>query len=289
MTSTTTRSGFSAEHIPVRRLTAADRARCSTLAVSRDWGTEDAKWELLFELGEVYGIEDPGGELIATSVLTRYGADLAAVSMVLVAKSHERRGFGTRVVRHALEQADGSCVTLHATQPGRPLYEKLGFRPFGTVEAHLGVFDATGASAGRSEPAAATDYAEIARLDRDAYGADRAALMARLPQLAQRIRVLRAEDGKLAGYGATWRNGETTVVGPVVAPDVAAARDLVTDLAVGVEGPVRMDIDHEGDDLSAWACGHGLHPTYSCTHMAHGRQVPMDQSRLHAPLMCALG
>lgn len=279
----------SATDLPVRRLTAADRARCSALAVSRDWGTEERKWELLFELGEVYGVEEPAGDLIATSVLTRYGADLAAVSMVLVAKSHERRGFGTRMVRHALEQADGSCVTLHATQPGRPLYDKLGFKSFATVEAHLGTFDPTGANVGSSDEATAADYAEIARLDRDAYGADRAALMARLPQLAERIRVLRGGDGKLTGYGATWRNGATTVVGPVVAPDVAGARDLVTDLAVGVEGPVRMDIDHEGDDLSAWACGHGLQPTYSCTHMAHGKQAPMDQSRLHAPLMCALG
>ncbi len=273
----------------MRRLTAADRARCSALAVSHDWGTEEKKWELLFELGEVYGVEEPGGELIATSVLTRYGAELAAVSMVLVAKSHERRGFGTRMVRHALEQADGSCVTLHAVLPGRPLYEKLGFRPFTTVEAHLGTFDPTGANVGRTEEAGAADYAEIARLDRDAYGADRSALMARLPHVAERIRVLRGAGGGLTGYGATWRNGETTVVGPVVAPDVAAARDLVTDLAIDVEGPVRMDIDHEGDDLSAWACGHGLQPTYACTHMAHGRKIPIDQSRLHAPLMCALG
>lgn len=277
------------DDLGVRRLTAADRSRCSALAVSREWGAEEKKWELLFELGEVYGVEEPDGDLIATSVLTRYGADLAAVSMVLVAKDYERRGFGTKMVRHALEQADGSCVTLHAVQPGRPLYEKLGFKRFGVMEAHLGTFDPTGARVGQTDEASPADYAEIARLDRDAYGADRSALMARLPHLAERIRVLRGEDGKLTGYGATWRNGETTVIGPVVAPDVAAARDLVTDLAVGVEGPVRMDINHECDDLSAWACGHGLQPTYSCTHMAHGPKMPIDQSRLHAPLMCALG
>jgi GNAT superfamily N-acetyltransferase len=274
----------------VRRLTDADLHRCGELGVSRDWGAEQRKWGLLFEVGEVYGIEDEAGRLIATAVLTRYGQQFGSISMVLVAQSHERRGLGTRIVRHVLDQASSSTLVLHATPEGRSLYERLGFKPFGSVEAHVGVFDPTGARAGRTQPASAADLLQLARLDREVYGVHRTALLKRLPNFAERVRVLRSEEGLITGYGALWRSEDLAAIGPVLAPDVAGARDLITDLAEGVEDRLRLDVDAEGDDLSAWACGHGLKPAYTCTHMVLGDgPVPMDQLRLHAPMMCALG
>ena len=279
----------SAVDATVLRLTEADLQRCGALGVSRDWGAEERKWGLLFDLGEVYGIEDENGELIATSVLTRYGARFATVSMVLVAASHERRGYGTRIMRHILEQASAATVVVHATPEGRPLYERLGFQPFGVVEAHIGEFDPTGVQTGRTQPAAPEDLLQLARLDHEVYGVHRTALIKRLPDFAERVRVLKNEEGLITGYGALWRSEDKAVVGPILAPDVAGARDLITDLADGIEGPMRLDLDHEGDDLSAWACGHGLKLDYTCTHMVLGGPAPMDQDRLHSPLMCALG
>lgn len=274
---------------PVLRLAAADRQRCSDLAVSRDWGAEEHKWDLLFEVGEVYGIEDAEGRLTATAVLTRYGTQLASVSMVLVAEDRERQGYGTAVMRHVMEQATGATLVLHATQTGRPLYESLGFAAFGTVETHVGQWDPTGTSTGLTQPASPEDLLQLARLDHEVYGVHRTAVVKRLPRFAEQVRVLRNEEGLLVGYGARWRNGETTMVGPVLAPDFAGARDLIADLMDGVEGEVRVDVDAEADDLSAWVCGHGLKTGYACTHMALGGTPPMDAARLHAPLMCALG
>ena len=279
----------SATETAVRRLAEADLPRCSELGVSRDWGAEERKWGLLFELGEVYGIEDADGRLIATSVLTRYGAQFATVSMVLVAEDHQRQGYGKRIMQHVIEQASSSTLVLHATSEGRPLYEKLGFQAFGAIEAHVGEFDATGTKTGCSHPAAPEDLLQLARLDREVYGVHRTALLKRLPRFAERIRVLRNEEGLITGYGAIWRGEERMNLGPVLAPDFAGARDLIADLVDGIEGPLRLDVDAEGDDLSAWACGHGLEPVYTCTHMVLGGPAPMDQARLHAPLMCALG
>jgi GNAT superfamily N-acetyltransferase len=270
-------------------LTEADLPRCGALGISRDWGSERRKWGMLFEVGEVYGIEDADGRLIATTVLTRYGAQFATISMVLVAPRHERRGLGKLIMRHVIDQAAGATLVLHATSEGRPLYEKLGFRPFGAIEAHVGRFDPTGTKPGRTRPATPDDLLQLARLDREVYGVHRTAVVKRLPRFAERIRVLRDADGLIVGYGAAWRSEKRLNLGPVLAPDFAGARDLVTDLADGVEGDVRLDIDAEGDDLSAWACGHGLKPVYTCTHMVLGGPVPMDQARLHAPLACSLG
>lgn len=274
---------------PVVRLAAADRSRCVELALSRAWGAEERVWDLLFEVGEVYGIEDRDGRLLATAVLSRYGTRLATVSLVLVAESHEHRGYGTAIMRHVLERTGGATVVLHSTQAGRPLYESLGFRTFGGAEAHVGRFDATGTRQGRSHEASAADLAGIARLDEEVFGARRTAVIERLPRFADRVRVLRDEDGAVTGYGATWRDCGTTMIGPVLARDFAGARDLITDLAVGVEGTLRLDVDAEADDLSTWVSGHGLKTASSCRHMALGGVPPMDVHRLHAPLMCALG
>jgi GNAT superfamily N-acetyltransferase len=185
----------------VRQLTEADLPRCSELGVSRGWGAEERKWGLLFELGGIYGIEDPDGRLVATTVLTHYGAQFASVSMVLVAETHERQGFGTRIMRHVIDQASGATLVLHATPGGRPLYEKLGFRAFGAVEAHVGAFDATGTTPGRSHQATPEDLLQLARLDREVYGVHRTALIKRLPRFAERIRVLRDAEGLIVGYG----------------------------------------------------------------------------------------
>ena len=61
-------------------------------------------------------------------MLTRYGSDLAAIGMMLVADRHGRKGLGGRLLRHALAQAGDAVVYLTATAYGRPLYERLGFR-----------------------------------------------------------------------------------------------------------------------------------------------------------------
>ncbi len=101
--------------------------------------------------------------------------------------------------------------------------------------------------------------------------------------------MLQDAQGAITGYGASWRDGGTTMIGPVLAPDFVGARNLITDLADGVAGPLRLDVDAEADDLSTWVCGHGLKVVSGCTHMALGGVAPMDVTRLHAPLMCALG
>lgn len=274
---------------PVFQLSADDRRRCSDLAVSRGWGAEERKWDLLFEVGEVYGIEDAEHRLLATAVLARYGTQLATVSMVLVAEDRERQGYGTAVMRHVMERNGGATLMLHATPTGRPLYESLGFTAFGTVETHVGTWDPTGVATGRTGEATPEDLLQLARLDHEVYGVHRTAVVKRLPRFAEHIRVLRNEEGLLTGYGASWRNGETTVIGPVLAPDFAGARDLIADLVDGVEGELRVDVDAEADDLSTWVCGHGLKPDCICTQMSLGGTPPMDATRLHAPLMCALG
>lgn len=116
--------------LPVRQLSVGDLSACLDLAADRNWTREERKWRLLFEVSEIYGLDDPaGGGLAGAVVLTRYGPDLAAIGMMLVAARYGRRGLGSRLMTHALEQAAGAVVYLTATEFGRPLYQSWASGP----------------------------------------------------------------------------------------------------------------------------------------------------------------
>lgn len=299
---------------PVRRLRPDDLRHCVRLSVDRGWLPEKAKWSLLLEVSEVFGVDalDSGdggdGALAGAVVLTRYGADLASVGMMLVAARYGRRGLGRALMEHLLAEAGDATVTLFATDLGKPLYDKLGFRTIRRSAAFTGPFRAepggpaepgepaepAGAAAAadnskmRTRPATTADMASIIDVDKAAFGADRSRLLRRLPAFAGQLLVLETERG-VAGFAAAWPNHTSTVIGPVVAPDGAAARRLISDLAAGVRGQVRLDLDPDRPELPAWAVRHGLRPAGLNAVMAYGdRPPPGDPARLFTPISIAL-
>jgi GNAT superfamily N-acetyltransferase len=274
--------------LPITRLAAPDLDDCLELAADRGWQPERRKWALMFELGEVYGIRDPAGGLAGSVTLTRYGRELAVVGMMLVAARHERRGLGGRLMARVLAEAGDATVFLYATSFGRPLYERLGFRAIGELTTALGRF--TGAPAGGSRPAEARDGGAIAALDTAAVGADRARLVTAYLQLADQVRVVE-RDGAVCGYAALAPGGGgSMVVGPVIAPDLDAARTLIADLASGIDAPVRLDIEHRHDGLREWARERGVKPHDDAVLMVHGaRELPGARRRLVLPMTLALG
>ena len=61
--------------------------------------------------------------------------------------------------------------------------------------------------------------------------------------------MLETEQG-ISGYAAAWRNlPSSAIIGPVVAPDVEAAKRLVADLAAKVSGTIRLDLDPDRSEL----------------------------------------
>ena len=277
---------------PIRRLAPEDHKHCVALSVDRGWSPEEAKWSLLLEETEAFGVDAPDGGLAGAVVLARYQPDLASVGMMLVAGRYGRRGLGRALMMHLLTEAGNATVTLFATDAGKPLYTKLGFRGVRRSAAFTGGFrQVAGPAAGAREttrPATDADMAAILDVDKAAFGADRGYLVRRLPAFAERMRVVEDEQG-ITGYAAAWRNGPVAVIGPVVAANGAGARRLITDLAAEVPGPVRLDLDPDRPELPEWALHHGLEPVSRTVVMAHGDWQPRgDPGRLFTPISVAL-
>jgi GNAT superfamily N-acetyltransferase len=280
--------------LPIRRLTLHDLSACADLSENRGWEREEHKWGFLLTAGKGYGIDDPGGGLVAACVVTEYGLygrpDLGAVGMVLVAERHARQGVGRRLMRHVLSLMGTTPLTLHATPYGRPLYEELGFKVTGRAEMVLGHFTPGGPrSPVATRAATAEDLAAILRLDEEVFGTDRTPVVTRLPAFADHVHV--AEDsGRVIGYAAAWPNMDTHVVGPLIARDTDTAKALIASLAARTGRPLRTDIDVRHEELLVWVKEHGLESVGFNAVMTYGiAELPGDWTRRFAPLTVAAG
>ncbi|TGB11789.1 GNAT family N-acetyltransferase [Streptomyces sp. MZ04] len=281
--------------LPIRRLTLRDVTACADLSQDRGWPREDHKWGLLLSAGTGHGIDDPDGDgLIAACVVTEYGPQespgLGAIGMVLVAERHARKGIGRRLMRHVIEEAGTTPLTLHATPNGRPLYEQLGFKTTGRAEMVRGRFTADGPLPDvATRPATAEDLPAILRLDHEVFGLDRTHMITRLPAFVDQLRVAEA-DGEITGYAGAWPNMETHVIGPLIARDTDTAKALIGSLAAGSDRPLRTDIDVRHEELLAWVKERGLEPIAFNAVMTSGiPELPGDWSRRFAPLTVAAG
>jgi GNAT superfamily N-acetyltransferase len=271
---------------PIRRLDETDVAACVALAAEYGWAQEPGKWALLMRVGEVYGIGDD--ELVGVVALARYGDGLAVISMMIVSRKHTRRGHGRRLMAHVLRAGRRSTLALYATAAGRPLYLDLGFRTIGYSSSYLGTFDQ---GSDGSRVAVATDLAAIAAADRSAYGGDRLPLLRRWTGDGRWLRVVE-RAGRIVGHAGAWRSTEDlTLIGPVVADDLAAATTLITDLAADAAGPVRLDVDRSIPGLEAWAIEQGMTaPGVAFPLMTlDGEALPGARERVFAPVGSALG
>jgi GNAT superfamily N-acetyltransferase len=279
---------------PIRRLTLRDLTACADLSEDRGWPREEHKWGFLLTAGKGYGIDDPGGGLVAACIVTEYGPQerpaLAAIGMVLVAERHARQGVGRRLMRHVVSALGTVPLTLHATPYGRPLYEELGFKVTGGAEMVRGRFVPGGPEPkGVTRAATAEDLTAILRLDEDVFGTDRTHIVTRLPAFADQLRVAE-EDGRIIGYAAAWPNMDTHVVGPLIARDTDTAKALIGSLAARTDRPLRTDIDVRHEELLAWVKERGLSRVAPNAVMTYGiTELPGDWSRRFAPLTVAAG
>ncbi|MGK3205389.1 GNAT family N-acetyltransferase [Amycolatopsis sp. MEPSY49] len=258
----------------IRTLDVADLPACSDLAESRSWPREPPKWRLLHEVGQLFGVDAPGGGLAACAAVVSFGT-VASISMVLVAPRFERRGLGRAITAQTLAAAGEAVVWLHASTLGRPLYESMGFVLDGGCQGHVGRFVDDGGPG-----AALGSVADVIALDRAAQGVDRRPLL-------ERLGTPYVTDG---GFAFGVDIGHVTVIGPVVAESEEAAKAVVRGVARSVSGEVRVDPDYRFPSFTTWLRERGLVPGPPAPRLVlDGRPLPGDASLRFAPFTRALG
>ncbi|MER9138194.1 GNAT family N-acetyltransferase [Mesorhizobium sp. M0047] len=219
------------------------------LSRQENWPHRAQDWQMALQLSNGAVALDHQGRVTGTILVTPYGTDCAMINMVIVDRNVRGKGVGRRLMEQAFALAEDRPLRLVATADGMPLYEKLGFVPSGTIRQHQGSVARLGAPDG-VEAAGIADLPEIKALDRDAYGADREALIDALAERGQ-FAVIR-RDGAIEAYAAIRPFGRGEVIGPVIAGSAEAAKDLIGFFATSRLGAfLRVDTG-SGTGIAGW-------------------------------------
>lgn len=231
------------------------------LSQSEGWPHRVEDWALNLTVSQgVAAVAE--GRVLGTALCALHGA-VATLNMIIVDPALRGRGIGLRLMTSIIELAGAREMRLVATEEGKPLYRKLGFVDAGQIIQLQGLaapvapeqpVEAYPAASGPAEP----DL--LARMDREASGMDRAALLARI---AAQGTTLRTEGG----FALLRAFGRGHVLGPVVARDPGAARALMAAGAGRMAGEfLRMDLP-EAHGLVPFAESLGLRATGGGTAM----------------------
>ncbi|MCM2475554.1 GNAT family N-acetyltransferase [Rhizobium sp. CG5] len=235
------------------------------------WPHRLEDWRLAIDLSEGFVAIADGREVAGTILMTPYGKECATINMVIVDEGMRGRGVGRRLMEAAMGLAGGRPLRLVATADGLPLYERLGFRETGSIVQHQGIAVAIAAPE-NTHVAVAGDLPAIIDLDRQAYGADRTALIRKLADVGTLALIRRGDS--VSAFAAMRSFGRGEVIGPVVAPHLDDAKALVSHFISRRQGAyLRVDTG-AGTGLAPWLADHGLAPVGGGIAMARPVAIP---------------
>jgi GNAT superfamily N-acetyltransferase len=267
----------------LRLLNANDIPAAAQLSAKAGWNQTDEDWRALMDLApEGCLVMEVDGELAATTTLLCYGRRLAWIGMVLTKLQYRGRGLARRLLTEALILADQKgieTVKLDATDQGKPIYEKLGFRSEQAVERWT-----RPGLAGAVAPAAPAPRAEEWReADSLAFGADRSQLLERLargkPPFSQAHSYLFTRPGR-----------QTTYLGPCVCEDSVTARTLM-ECALQTPSPSGWfwDLLPKNAGAVAIASDLGFAPSRRLLRMVRGNELRGKEEAIYAIAGLELG
>lgn len=267
-----------ASRLSVRTMTERDIPGAAELSQEQGWPHREEDWALFLQLGEGL-VAESDGKIAGTIMGWRYGRDMAAIGMVIVTNAAQGQGLGRRLMEDMLQRLDGRTIVLNATEQGLPLYRKLGFVETGRILQHQGPAPAVPLvklrRGERVRPMGAVDQV-LAALYSRASGMDRTRLLETLALEGSAI--VFARDHDPVGFALLRRFGRGWSIAPVVAPDLEAAKALVSHFLGIKQGAFcRIDVT-EDSGLSPWLEDLGLPQVGSVVTMALGPRPAADPS-----------
>lgn len=176
-------------------------------------------------------VAEDEGRVVACGSAVSYGA-FGVIGNMVVSASHRRQGFGSELLRRLLaflEERGCMSAELFATDAGKRLYERFGFRvvssgllitvPHGAVGVRQTDTDVEVRAAGLGDARALSGY------DAPRFGGDRSAILRHALADGERPVLLAVRDGRPVGYAVM--RPERDRLGPWVADAPAAAAALL--------------------------------------------------------------
>jgi predicted N-acetyltransferase YhbS len=267
------------DSIQYRPFTAADIEAAHALTVELKWPHRAEDWRFVAGIGEGF-VAELDSRVVGTVLCWKYNERTSSLGMVIVSPAHQGFGIGRQLTVMALGALGERATVLHATPAGRPLYEKLGFAPVGTLDQHQGAALQPPLvplpARERLRPLGSSDTPRLIELASRASGLDRSSVLPALLESAEGIGLDR--DGELIGFALFRRFGRGRAIGPVVVPrdeDQVRAKALIGHWLASNPG-MFIRLDTPGDSgLTDWLESLGLARVDSVVKMVrNAEQMP---------------
>jgi GNAT superfamily N-acetyltransferase len=239
--------------IAIVRLGVADALAGLALSTEAHWNQNEADWRFFLTAGNMFGVRDSDGRLIASAALLPYASGNAWISMVLVTENWRRRGVATRLVDACLDAAtkQGLVSWLDATPAGATVYGPLGFTP--TLQLRrLRMKQAITAKSEAHPQLLSCDIEKFIAHDRRALGFDRSALLRELGGRSGSRLLTNGEAFALVRDGRTARH-----IGPLFAKTPDDALAMIDAIVRSETGPLLIDAVNEQDAFLKRLTGSG--------------------------------
>jgi GNAT superfamily N-acetyltransferase len=283
----------------LRPMTPADIEPASAAILADDWGDRRTWFEFATSHAEcrIFVAEGADGAILGTGVATINGP-VAWIGTIWVTSSARGRGIGRALTEAPIEAAESAgCRTLVlvATDAGRPLYERLGFRVqtwYRTMEAPglAGSLDLGESALGPRDRHVRAfrpdDLESMASLDRTATGEDRRHLLAAFAA-PDTTMVLTTDSDAPRGFviRAPWGGGAT------ITPDAPGALAILRArrLAAGPDRRVRAGILLENEAGTRALAKDGWTEAWQAPRLIRGETLDWHPEHIWGQFNHALG
>lgn len=213
------------------------------------------------------------------------------VGPIIVTSQHRRQGIGTTLTATVVERLSKlGCRThlLLATDLGRPVYEKLGFRIETVYHQLKGPTLDHAPTSARLRPLTEADLPGVCALDRQVTGEDRSEQIRALGSRGWALNW--AEDGPVLGFylPAPWGEGPIVALDPADAPLLVDVARAVARLERG-QAEMKFSLPAENTAGREHLRRAGFVEASSVTRMVLGEPLEWQPSRVWARFSGALG
>lgn len=224
--------------VEIRRLKASELGDAPALLAAEGWPFEVEELERLEGLGGAVGAFREG---TLVGFLTFVDMDpIRWVGNVVVAPDARGAGVGAKLVADAL--LDATRVGLYSVEKAVSLYERAGFVARGEAFALRAQSALPKRKVTPARQMVPDDGPGLVTLDKDAMGADRFPLLAKLIEAyPENVRVVR-ERNRVMAFGIAKTSPGLTEIGPIVAK-TPQARDAILDALLALApGPYEATV-----------------------------------------------
>ena len=199
---------------------------------AESWNQTENDWRLLIQYKDSINlVAETDNIIVGTVTAINYANTVAWIGMMLVDKKHRGKGISKILLNETIEKLkDCGSIKLDATPAGWPVYKKIGFIDEYTLYRMTcpSVLEPSLVEISiKTEQIIKKDIPEVARLDKQIFGADRTDLIHYLYANSPSLAFLTRENNKITGFSLGRKGQSFTQLGPVYASSDEAAKTLI--------------------------------------------------------------